>query len=467
MKSTPSHPTDATGRRWIENRRRRRMLEGGWRNDLRDRILGMVSNRRAAIWGEGDTAKNVARSIISQLATLYNRPPSPIHEQEGAAMELRKWLAMAGHWELMRGFSPLIIGQREGLVRVDVVRNPVSGAVELLTRVVPADLVHVEAHPDAPDVPTRVIECCPRKNAAGEWVWSREVWDITDPSQPYYAIQDDEGNPWPGLEPLSGDAYKAAYAYSDGVPFIPGEWFHADRTGKLCDPYKGKELFDGTLTVAALWTFWSHVVVDSSWPQRYMANARIAGAASSEGDGTPFVEMDPSAVLMVEQAEPGLAVVVGQFLAGGDPQAIGDAIDAYAAGIATDFDISPADVQRATGDARSGFALEITNEGKRAAQQRYEMSFARHDAAMMGKICAMLNRAGVASLPESGWSIEYAGIPLGLSERKAQLEELEKMLQMGVTSKPAVLAKIKAIPISEARRELEEMRDDMIRYQLT
>ena len=85
MKSQPNHPTDATGRRWIENQRRRRMLEGGWRNDLRTRILQMVSNRRAAIWGEGDTAKNVARSIITQLATLYNRPPSALHEDPGAS----------------------------------------------------------------------------------------------------------------------------------------------------------------------------------------------------------------------------------------------------------------------------------------------------------------------------------------------------------------------------------------------
>ncbi len=462
---TPKPPNSDTANRWSENRKRRRMLEGAWEGDLRRRIATMVTGRRAASWGDpaSGTSKNLASSIINKLSTLYDRPPSPLNEAEGASETMRGILGNAGHWQLMQGFAPLVIGLREGLVMVDVVANPVSGVVELLTRTTPADLVHVEAHPDAPDVPYRVFEYRIRPDSKGEPVWSRDAWDISDRENPFFEIQDEDGKPWQGSR-IEGEEYLARWSYASGVPFVPGEWFHAQRTGKLTDCLKGNELFSGALSVAALWLYWQHIVVDCAFPQRYLSNGRPVGAASHEGEGAPFLDMDPTSILVVEPVEPGIGVILGQFAAGGDPMVIGQSIRDWSSELATNSGITPTDLERATGDARSGFAIALSQEGLRSAQRNWAMSFERHDSSILSKVAAMATRSGLADLPDTGWRVEYSGIPLSLSERGQRLAELESLMNANIISRVQLLSEFESIPLSEARRRLEESQTDIARF---
>jgi len=467
MHSPPRAPDQATGRRWMESRRRRRLLEGVWKEELQRAIERAIGPNKAAIWGEPDLSKNVLRSIVHQLSTLYNVPATIGHDDQAAADAMADRLHTAGLWEIMQGFSPLIIGQREGLVRAEVVEDP--GHVGegpaprlLLVRVAPADLVSVEAHPDAPDMPIKVCEYRVRADHKGEPRWYRDVFDLTDPAAPSFRVEDEDGREVGtdlGIPPVEGDAYRAMWSTADGRPFIPGEWYHAQRTGKIADPYFGRELVDGTLTVAMLWTFWGHMVRDASHPQRYAVGTAPASANSHEGSGMQWIETDPSSLLRFE-ADPGVAVQIGQFSPGGDPVQLGAAIRDYASDLATDFDISPSDLQRANGDARSGFAISLTREGMRHAQRRYEPSFNRHDTALVSKIAAMLNRAGAADLPESGYRVAYHGLPLSLEERRMALEEHEKRLELGIASRVDLLMRLDGISEDEARRRLIAIRQD-------
>ena len=120
MHSPPRAPDQATGRRWMESRRRRRLLEGVWKEELQRAIERAIGPNKAAIWGEPDLSKNVLRSIVHQLSTLYNVPATIGHDDQAAADAMAERLHAAGLWEIMQGFSPLIIGQREGLVRAEV-----------------------------------------------------------------------------------------------------------------------------------------------------------------------------------------------------------------------------------------------------------------------------------------------------------------------------------------------------------
>ena len=79
--------------------------------------------------------------------------------------------------------------------------------------------------------------------------------------------------------------------------------FYAQRTGKLFDPYHGSELFQGSLMVAVLWSFWGSVVRDASaTSQRYAVDVHIAGVTVDNRDSTggPPLALNPAALLQLQ-----------------------------------------------------------------------------------------------------------------------------------------------------------------------
>ena len=72
----------------------------------------------------------------------------------------------------------------------------------------------------------------------------------------------------------------------------------------------------------------------------------------------------------------------------------------------------------------------------------------------------MLNRAGAADLPESGYRVAYHGLPLSLEERRMALEEHEKRLELGIASRVDLLMRLDGISEDEARRRLIAIRQD-------
>ena len=62
---------------------------------------------------------------------------------------------------------------------------------------VPAHLMHAVALPQDPDVPVAIYEYRVRAvridETKSDMIWTREVWDVSDPSQPIWRIEDEQG----------------------------------------------------------------------------------------------------------------------------------------------------------------------------------------------------------------------------------------------------------------------------------
>jgi hypothetical protein len=165
---------------------------------------------------------------------------------------------------------------------------------------------------------------------------------------------------------------------------------------------------------------------------------------------------DP-ATLLAFSTRPGVTGSAGQFQPGGDPETIGRAIQAFASDLASGFDLSPGDVKRVHGDARSGYAIEVTKDGQRQAQRKFAPSFSRADESLLGKSAALLG------LPGDGWHVRYTGIPATFSERQALIEEYKARAELGITSPIALLAALDDISEQEALRRMSEFFADRAR----
>lgn len=414
-------------------RLRRRLLYGLWEPDLIDRLQRQLGHVRRKAWGVPDLSANPFRVLCQQLAVLYDRAPTIGHADAAAAAELTQAVHDAGLWALMPRVQRDLIGMRENYVRIDV-RGKGENA-RLLYRPVPPDLIEGWAAADDPDVPVHVAEAVLRRTAQGhQWTW--EVFDITNPDEPYWQILDANGDDatakWGVLEDgsaapaggLRGDAYE--WRGEDGRPFIPGTLYHAARTGSMWDAWEGSEAVEGTLNVAVLWTFFAHCVRNASWPQRYILGAKFAGTSAEgedESDARVGVVSDPAAIAeLVADENSSTQPTAGQWSPSTSPAELEEAVSAYERRLATFAGLSPADLQRTSGDPRSGYALAVSREGQREAQRRFLPNAQRGDLELLTKSAALLNRARGTKLPEDGWSLTYESIPMSQDERTNLLE---------------------------------------------
>lgn len=460
--SGPSAPDNKTFARWHEGQRRRRLLEGLWKIDLREALRREFEPRRRRLLGMPDTTRNLFRSLITQLAVLYDRAPNIGNASGGSVEAMESITKSAGLWQLAISLQQNTLAQREGLYRFDV---PPGDDPKLLARVVPADLVWAWAPPDCPDVPELIYEYRVRKDAKGVPKWTRDCLDIRDPDAPAFRIEthDGETNITSRFvdRPISGDAYP--YRKADGTPILPYVLYHAVRTGKLWDPFHGIELVDGSLTVAGLLTQWRHLVRDASWPQRWAINAVVDGAVADPATGDVAVTSDPATLVNFRPVHPGAVATVGQFAPGGDPKTLLESINGYASDLAADFAFY-ADIKRTHADARSGYAIELSRESQRAAQRRFEPSFSRGDVQSLETIAAIWNSATGDNVAEDGWSVSYPGLPLSSEERRILIEEHKLRAELGITSKPRLLAAVEGITEDRARTLLLQIEIDNARF---
>lgn len=459
----PKAPTAEVGLMWTEARRRRRMLEGCWEYDIRASLRTLVDEERLAAWGRVDQSKNLALSLIMQLAVLHAREPVVWREGAPANDPITEALVgairMAGLWQLGTHLQQLVLGQREGAICVHRYADRRTGADRIGYQVIPLDLQWAVGHPDTPDEPHTWYRYRQRQVVADQPAcWCRDAYSVEDVDRPYFRVEDCDGQPVdvPGVPAAYGEEY--LWRYDDGTPFLPATLYHALRTGKMFDYSRGIELFDGALRVAGLWVLWQHVVRDASWPQRWTVNMEVAGAKPI--DGVARVVSDPACILNFEtrSGQPGSA---GQWLPGGDPEGIGRAIQAYAADLSAGFDMAPSDVKRVHGDARSGYAIEITKDGQREAQKKYGPQFMRGDLDILAKTAALLG------LPDEGWRMRYTGVASTFSERQLLIEEHETRMVHGLSSPVVMMAALEDVSEDEARTRLRQMRQDNAEFRMT
>lgn len=409
----PSPWSDADYERVSHTRLRRRMLTGRWRDDLTEAVEREVGDVRRAAWGLVDISANPFRASCSALAALYDVPGEVTADDPEAGVMVADALKSAGFWQLMQRVQRDTIGMREMVVVPEYEAAGERAEEEgdephLMLRAVPPDLIWAQAHPMEPDEPVVLVETTMR-----DGVWGYDLYSVVGGVGVFRRYSESKEL----VEELAGEEYPAKWRWQDGRPFIPHVLYHASRSGELFDPYEGIEIVEGTMRLGVLYTFYGHCVKQASWPQRYMVNVRPSGSANAmDGDQLPgqqreksHIVTDPAAVLSLDAIEDAGQPMVGSWQTSSDPNALLESILAYERRIFAMAGLSPADAQRVAGDPRSGFALAINQENKRADQQRYAPSFRRGDESLAERVGAMMGMDPAEYTVRYGFEMEAAG----------------------------------------------------------
>jgi len=240
---------------------------------------------------------------------------------------------------------------------------------------------------------------------------------------------------------LGGDFSGPNYPYrrSDGTPILPYVLYHAESLGDRLWNWRGNwETVQACLDLGVNNTFLGHVLRDASFPQRYTLDCGFVGAIPAGADSfSQRVEViaDPAVIMRAESTQEGRQPMIGQFQAGADPAALEGVISSIANRIAIDAGLPPADIQRMGGTARSGYAIALSNEGKRAAARRYAPVFRRADEQLMSTTAVLWNRATGAALPELGYQITYKDLPLSPEELQARRANVIELMGAGLLSR--------------------------------
>jgi hypothetical protein len=437
-------------------------MEGRWQRLLEDRLQEQLGSTRRQAWGRPDLSANPFKVVATELSTLYDADPDVKHNRAGDVSGFTDLVSRAALWPQMSRFQAMTIALREMWMRVDVEDG------RLIYRPVPPDMTIAESDPSRPTIPTAYAEVRLR-HVRGETVWAWDVLDIRDPQNPSYTVRlttDDARFGEDVTEEVLGARFDgAAYPYRRnpvgnetlGAPILPVVLYHASLYGdRLFDAYNGVELYEGSLSLALYYSYLGHCLRDASFPQRYAIGVRIAGSDMVDG-GTrgQRVEVitDPTTILMLDAAmeqQP----QVGQFQAGADVEKLEATIAAIAHRLATDAGLSPSELQRTSGSAKSGYAISLSQDGKRTAQRRYVMQFSDSDQRLMAVSATLYNRAMGTQFPEGGWSVLYREIPLSPEELSSRREHVLAMQEAGLMTRVEALRYFGSLSEADAKAAL-------------
>tara|TARA_Y100001963_G_C6682576_1_gene400590 strand:- start:325 stop:954 length:630 start_codon:yes stop_codon:yes gene_type:complete len=120
-----------------------------------------------------------------------------------------------------------------------------------------------------------------------------------------------------------------------------------------------------------------------------------------------------------------------------DPRTAAESLRMYEKGLAVYAGLNPSDLQLTQG--QSGYAIVVSNQGKRAQQKRTEPARRMADQRILAKAAKMANAYSMVSpnLPEEpgDYRIEYSNVGTTPEERKTHTEVIEAELKMGLISR--------------------------------
>jgi hypothetical protein len=426
-------------------RLRLRMLDGHAQEDVKRYILRRVGEVRARAWGQPLCSTSPISDLSAAVAVLYTLDPTLGHptatpeaaEAERATVaDVAERLRISGLWQVAAEAQRLAEALNECAIHFELS----DGA--LLWRVVTPDLLEGDPAPGRPGEPALLREWRPRRLGA-DVVWCADEYDVRDPSAPVFRVLDEDDNDVtaqavgaaPGGGAWAGPAYPWRYsptpAHPEGRPFLPYSLRHASPSPRaLFSAWGRRETVDATLEACLIDTETSHVCTQAAFPFTYSIGCRIAGEQITLPDGRVIARapvLDPAAIHELEvTAEPGVQPAVQAVRNETDPLMLMDVSERIVARCASAWGLGPSDIQRTAADSRSGVALAISSEGRRRMQASRAPIYQPHDERLVGRVCALLNRAavgGITDRPESGWQVAYTLSPLSPQERSQRQAE--------------------------------------------
>jgi hypothetical protein len=475
----PMQPNQATQRRIEHSGLRRRMLCGQWLQDLIDEISQHIPESRQAAWGVPDMSSNIFKASVDALCGLYVEPPTiSVTESTGQSAEglvgREGHVNAAGLWSMMQKVQYYTLGMNECFIRVDMTDDGQG----LLYRIVTVDMVDAEASAGDPSRPHTIKEMRLRFcHECNKHEWTVDHLSIKDPQNPVYEIytvnQNGERADDVTQKYLGQSMTGAAYPYRDsaGAPFLPYSLYHSEIHGHLFDAYANREVVMGALNAAVLYTYFLHLCRDCSHPQRYLMGATLAGLDTFDNniEARRQAIASDSASILVFTPDPDLQAgqqpQIGQYQAGGDVGQMLESITVYERRISTYMGINPADVQKMSGDPRSGYAIAISRSSLRESQRKYAPAFRRADVETLEISAKISNRYMNTSYPETGYRVEYHAIPLSPQESKEQRENMLALLASGLISKVDAMKILHPdFDDTDAKRELLKIQNDNLTF---
>jgi hypothetical protein len=368
------------------------MAYGEWVADLEAELLAFLGPERRSAWaGTPDFSGNFLAKAAQGRSTLHDQPWTIEHDDPRAALMVSAYAEGLGVQPLLQRVQRDTVAIRETLLDVEAIEG------RIVLRPVYADRVVAESDPSDPESPRKLIEWRRRyvqRAGASELVWCQDVYELGKPARCLTA----EGRE---IEGALGGSPRI------GMPHV---LYHAARTGALWDPWQEVELYWSSILVAVKRTMGNHILLDASWPQRWSVDVEWQGAALEADETAERLSLtsDPTTILQGRRrAGDGAAPMIGQFQAGGDLLAVDAHIEGCVRQAAASIDLDPSDSSRVTGDPRSGYALSITAEGKKKAQQAYAPVFRVADQQLLGRIAAGMSQIGLGALPTDGYRVRY------------------------------------------------------------
>jgi hypothetical protein len=453
-----------------------RMISGDWEADLAERIRARVGARRARAWGRQEPIVCPLADCADAVAVLYLLPPVLHHADRAiedgaeptAADRLVQRLQAAGLWVALARMQRLCEALNEVAVAVDVV----DGAITI--RLVTPDLLDGVSRPGRPGVPAMLAETRLRQfdePINGQTVhWVRDVYDISNPALPRFSVHlctdntdvtglayvDEAGNP----VRFEGPTYR--WRHADDRPFIPLQLYHQSGCPlDLFEPRLRSETVAATFNLGVLIACQDRAAIDASHPQRWIANGRVLGAQTrgEAREEAAVVESDATIVMQIEASseDNGHPVQVGQWSTAAPGQELQDLIDSRIRSAAVRWGIPASELIRKSdgGDPRSGVAIAISDAGKRQVQAQRGPIYAPGDAALIGKIAALLNLAEPgAGYPETGWTVQYQFLPITQAEQEGTERAALAAVGAGLISRAEGRARITGEPVEVAQARL-------------
>lgn len=456
------------------------MLDGEWEIDGNEMLANHIGEDRRNAWGVLDMSACPAKQIAGELAVLYTARPTVTCFEVGADALVGDTglLRRGGLWTKMKELQRYCWFLRDYFIRVDVNRATKRLQFRLVS---PHNVQRASSSGDEPDRPLRIEELRLRERD-GKLCWTWDVLDITDPNKPIYQVhlynpQGSEGEQRVDISPdpperggLGGDFSGERYPYrkQDGTPILPYVMYHARDTGKLWNSWDGVEVMIGSLNAAVYWTMAGHAAKDASGRTVIIAGAEIQGVETkrSKTTGTPIrtITLEPGTALFLEGVG-GQQIIIQEVGPGAQVADLEEFANRYERRIAVMAGINPSDIQRMGGDARSGYAIAISNQGKRTAQAEQVELYRRYDLELLEVSAVLSNRILTAGFPEDAYNIEYAPIPKTPDEQQADREDIQFDLEHGFVSPTEALMKRRP-GLSKAEAEQALIRNAQARAML-
>jgi len=418
---------------WEESRRRRRMLEGTWGEDLRTEMVVRTGVKRTDRLGKLSRALNLFRSTVDQTSTTYDIAPEIEYQSDDepdpeAVDVMRDVLDDAMWWQLAAQNARYTNGLRNSLV--NVVWADDTEAVRY--RLVTADTVEVVTDPDDPFTLREVVEVRQRENPDdGKPGWYYDVWKLDGDGGGSLSVVNSAGEDFTAAF-LGDEAGTYPWVDDDGVAFLPWVKYDAQPGTRPFDPFELCELVDGSFEVGVLWNFYAKAMKDASFEQRALVDGEPLGVSTAPS-GYRELDVDPMALLQVS-SKPDKTASLTSWRPSVDVEKFAQAVLLYQRTMIDSMGISSSDMEKTASE--SGVAIKLRRSAQRRLAKKQEPMFRRGDESLL-MLTALVNNAfsDGETLPVDGWGVTYQYIEDPVEERVAELEYRKELMAQGLISR--------------------------------